>query len=212
MLRGEPSPNHAIAQIIAHKSDADLLAGALSLSLSLCVRSLEACVGSSRMGQPQRRRRRTGVASDDKVGRKRKTAHNLAVRINDLRQLSSAIAVSRLQTSTKIILVCYFNQKWCVTVNGFVWVNFVIQPKWRSFIGRFSQILARKLNMKIQVLKNILLYFWLTYFNPCIEIWKFFLNFFRILAIENLERHLIFDLLFIYFNFWLYVASQKNKG
>jgi hypothetical protein len=32
MLRGEPSPNHAIAQIIAHKSDADLLAGAISLS------------------------------------------------------------------------------------------------------------------------------------------------------------------------------------
>jgi hypothetical protein len=73
MLRGEPSPKHAIAQIIAHKSAADLLAGALSLSLSLFAR-LKACVGSSRMRQPQRRRRTTGVASDDKVGRKRKTA------------------------------------------------------------------------------------------------------------------------------------------
>jgi hypothetical protein len=80
MLRGEPSPKHAIAQIIAHNSAADLLPGALSLSLSLSVLSLsvfarlKACVGSSRMRQLQRGRRNTGVASDDKVGRKRKTA------------------------------------------------------------------------------------------------------------------------------------------
>ncbi len=74
MLRGEPSPKHAIAQIIAHKLCRRFACGSsLSLSLSLFAR-LKACVGSSRMRQPQRRRRSTGVASDDKVGRKRKTA------------------------------------------------------------------------------------------------------------------------------------------
>ncbi len=49
-----------------------------------------------------------------------------------------------------------------------------------------------KLNMKVNFLKNILLYFWLLLLEPRIETcWRYSLNFDRILAIENLKMNMI---------------------
>jgi len=57
--------------------------------------------------------------------------------------------------------------------------------------------------------KNIFLYFWLL-LEPCIEIWLFFLNFSRILASENLRKHLILALSISIINFSHYIASKKR--
>jgi hypothetical protein len=46
--------------------------------------------------------------------------------------------------------------------------------------------------------------------EPCIEIWQFFLIFFQILAIENLEKLLILALLIFSFTFCQYIASKKG--
>jgi hypothetical protein len=46
--------------------------------------------------------------------------------------------------------------------------------------------------------------------EPCIEIWRFFLNFFQILAIENLKKLLILALLMFSFTFCQYIASEKG--
>jgi hypothetical protein len=46
--------------------------------------------------------------------------------------------------------------------------------------------------MKVNFLKNILLYFWLLLLEPRIETcWRYSLNFDRILAIENLKMNMI---------------------
>jgi hypothetical protein len=75
--------------------------------------------------------------------------------------------------------------------------------------GRFSQIwLPEKYESRIF---STFFYIFEYLFEPCIEIWNFFLNFDWILATENLKRHL--NLAFLNFNFtiWLYIAS-KRKG
>jgi hypothetical protein len=62
-----------------------------------------------------------------------------------------------------------------------------------------------KINMKVKYLTNILLYtiFLATYLNHIyiVEIWRFFLNFGRSMAIENLnKKHMILALyMYIYF-------------
>jgi hypothetical protein len=48
--------------------------------------------------------------------------------------------------------------------------------------------------MKVKFLKHPSL-FLATLHQPCIEIWRFFLNFGRIVAIENLKKHIILALL-----------------
>jgi len=50
-----------------------------------------------------------------------------------------------------------------------------------------------KLNMKVKQ-SSLNLIFWLKYLKPCREIWRFFLHFDRIMAIENLNKHLILAL------------------
>jgi hypothetical protein len=46
--------------------------------------------------------------------------------------------------------------------------------------------------------------------EPCIEIWRFFLNLFQILAIENLKKLLILALLVFSFTFCQYIARKKG--
>jgi hypothetical protein len=63
--------------------------------------------------------------------------------------------------------------------------------------------------MKGFFFKNIFLYFWLL-LEPCIEIWRFFLNFGQILATENLRKHLILALSIFIIIFSHYIASEKR--
>jgi len=47
--------------------------------------------------------------------------------------------------------------------------------------------------------------------EPCIEICRFFLNFIRIMAIENLKKHSILALFRVFkITFWLYIVSKKR--
>jgi hypothetical protein len=47
--------------------------------------------------------------------------------------------------------------------------------------------------------------------EPCIEIWQDFLSFDQIMATENLKQHLILALKIFDRDFWLQIASQKER-
>jgi len=83
----------------------------------------------------------------------------------------------------------------------FCWKFYVIAKVAIISIGRFSQIwLHTKYDSNF--LKTSF-YNLATYLKPYLEIWKNFLNFGRILAIENLKRHMILQLLIFNVTFWL---------
>ncbi len=44
------------------------------------------------------------------------------------------------------------------------------------------------------------------------KIWRFFLNYGRIMAIENLKKRMISARLIFNIAFWLYIASPKKKA
>ncbi len=54
-------------------------------------------------------------------------------------------------------------------------------------------IFGYKLNMKVKY-PSLKSHFWLKYLKACRAIWRFFLHFDRIMAIENLNVHLILAL------------------
>jgi hypothetical protein len=48
--------------------------------------------------------------------------------------------------------------------------------------------------------------------EPCIETWQFFLNFGRMLAVENLKiKHMILALLISNIPFWLHITSKESQ-
>jgi len=64
--------------------------------------------------------------------------------------------------------------------------------------------------MKVKIL-YILLYFWLLTWTICRNL-VIFLEFWWILAIENLKLHLILALKILNVAFWLYIASTKKRA
>jgi hypothetical protein len=65
-------------------------------------------------------------------------------------------------------------------------------------------------NLKYHLILALLIFhvaFWkyIAIFEPCIEFWRYFLNFDRTMAIENLKYHLILALLFFHIAFWQYI-------
>jgi len=48
--------------------------------------------------------------------------------------------------------------------------------------------------------------------SQCKEIWRFFLNFGRILAIESFKNNMILAISIFNAAFWLYKASKKKKA
>jgi len=77
-----------------------------------------------------------------------------------------------------------------------------------GIIGRFRHIwLQAKYESKIFKNPSIIL---ATYLNHVYKFGIFFLNFGQIMAIENLERHLILALLISNLAIWLFMASGKQ--
>ncbi len=90
--------------------------------------------------------------------------------------------------------------------NVFIWVTFVMQPKWQQSVEIFKQIwLQAKYENNIQ--PSIFL---ATVLKPCSVIWKVLLNFGLIMAFLNVKKYLILALLLFNFSFWLQITSTKK--
>jgi hypothetical protein len=66
--------------------------------------------------------------------------------------------------------------------------------------------------MEVEFFKTSFYPFVATYLTRCKEIWWFFLNFGRILAIENLKKKALNSSTFNFsISFWLYIAIKKES-
>lgn len=68
------------------------------------------------------------------------------------------------------------------------------------------------LNMKINFLQHPSIFLAIYGKHVYIDIWRFFLDFFRILGIENLEKHLILAFSIFNITFWLHISRKKRAA